>query len=123
MKKYKIDLVIIIALIVLAGISWLIIHFLYNSDGNYVEVFVNGTLQNTYSLEQNGEYEIKTENAVNVIQVKSGQVLMKDADCPDKLCIKQGKISKDGQSIICLPHKVVVYVTSKQKDEVDAYAK
>jgi hypothetical protein len=35
---------------------------------------------------------------------------MKDADCPDKLCEKTGKISKNGETIVCLPHRVVVEI-------------
>ncbi|MFQ9515291.1 MAG: NusG domain II-containing protein [Eubacterium sp.] len=123
MKKYKFDFIIIISLIILAAFSWLVINFLHDSVGNYVEVLADGKLLNTYSLEEDGEYEIKTGESVNIIQIKDGQVFMKEADCPDKLCVKQGKISRDGQSIICLPHKIVIRITLNEEDKVDAYAR
>lgn len=123
MKKYKLDLILVIGLIAFACISWIAVKFFYNSNGNYVEIFVDGKIQDVYSLDKDGEYEIRTADFINVIQIKDGQVSMKEADCPDQLCIKQGKINKDGQSIICLPHKIVVKVTSDQEDKVDAYAK
>ncbi len=41
---------------------------------------------------------------------------MDKADCPDKLCVKQGKISKSGESIICLPHKVVVKISAEERE-------
>ena len=58
---------------------------------------------------------------------------MKEADCPDKYCVKQGKIKNVGETIVCLPHKVVVEIekTSKgtdsndnmKNDEIDAVVK
>ena len=33
-----------------------------------------------------------------------------DADCPDKLCVHQGKIDKTGEVITCLPNKLTVTV-------------
>ena len=41
---------------------------------------------------------------------------MTSADCPDHLCVKQKVISKEGESIICLPNKVVV--TVKKRHEI-----
>ena len=38
-------------------------------------------------------------------------VRMIDAECPDKICVKTGAVSRSGQSIVCAPHKIVVTVT------------
>ena len=46
----------------------------------------------------------------NTVVIENGTVYMKDADCPDKLCEKTGKISKNGETIVCLPHRVVVEI-------------
>ena len=54
-----------------------------------------------------------------IVVVSSGGVDVMKGDCPDKLCVKQGKITKAGQSIICLPNRVSVYLTG-EKAEVDA---
>ena len=45
---------------------------------------------------------------------------MKDAECPDKLCMRQGAISRDGQTIVCLPHKLVVEVIGGEKEAYDS---
>lgn len=123
MKKYKFDIIIIIGLILMAVISRIVIGVIYESDGAFVEVTVDGKIKDVYPLDEEGEYCIAVEDFVNTIQIRDGEVYMKDANCPDKLCVKQGKISKDGQSIICLPHKMVVRVVSKQEDIVDAHTK
>ena len=44
---------------------------------------------------------------------------MEDADCPDKVCVKTGKIKKPGQTIVCLPHRTVIEITGDNAD-IDA---
>lgn len=49
-------------------------------------------------------------DVTNTLVIKGGVADMTSADCPDHLCVKQKAISKEGESIICLPNKVVVTV-------------
>ena len=46
----------------------------------------------------------------NIIIIKDGKASMAKADCPDKICVNHAAISKKGETIVCLPHKVVVEV-------------
>ena len=41
---------------------------------------------------------------------------MEEADCPDRLCVRQGAVSRVGESIICLPHELVVTVEGEEMD-------
>ena len=45
---------------------------------------------------------------------------MESADCPDQICVRQKAISKEGESIICLPNKVVVSIVGGEEKELDA---
>ena len=65
------------------------------------------------------KYEINA--GTNTICITKDGVYMKDASCPDKLCKKSGKINKPGQSIVCLPNKIMVEIVGVKKD-VDAVA-
>ena len=56
----------------------------------------------------------------NVILVEPGKISMKSADCPDKLCVRQGKLSGRGV-IACLPNRVVIQIEGGgEVDSVDA---
>ena len=44
------------------------------------------------------------------VTVKNGKAWVSDTDCPDGLCRRTGSISKPGESIACLPAKVLVKV-------------
>lgn len=123
MKKHKFDIIVAAVLILAAVISYIIVSVVNSEKAGKIEVVIDGRTEYTYPLDKDGEYDIENDKFINVIVVKDGRVSMKEADCPDKLCVKQGAISKNGQSIICLPHKLVVKITSDKEDTVDAYAK
>lgn len=48
-----------------------------------------------------------------VIEIKNQEVRMLEAPCPDHICIKQGWIKRPGQSIICVPNEVVIYIDAE----------
>ena len=58
----------------------------------------------------------------NILTIKNGKAKMTDADCPDQLCVHQKAASKNHESIICLPNKVVVEVDGSEESEFDAVA-
>ena len=98
-------------------------------NGNSVEVRVDGEIQGIYSLSENQTIEINGTGGHNTLIIENGKALMKDADCPDQLCVRQGEISLKGQSIICLPHKVAAEITDadnsdfKSESDIDIIVK
>ena len=58
----------------------------------------------------------------NVMKTNSTKADMKEADCPDKLCVHQKAISAENESIVCLPNRVVVTVTNSKKEGMDGFA-
>lgn len=122
MKFRKSDYLLISALLLVALFAFAVVHILQGGDAGYVEIMVDGKIEKTFSLEENQSYVVDNQYGRNVITIENGKVYVEDADCPDKLCVKQGTISKNGQSLICLPHKLIVKIVSDTEDEVDAVA-
>lgn len=81
--------------------------------GAYAEVYIDGKKTATLPLKEN---TILTLDKIKIV-VNGGKVWVEDADCPDKICEKTGKIYKKGQAIVCLPNKIVVRVTGKGEVE------
>ena len=77
-----------------------------------------------FSLEENIEYEIKTgknDENYNVLVIKDGKASIVDADCPDGICEDYIPVCYVGETIICLPHKVVIEIVGDNTDmELDA---
>ena len=102
------DILLIVALL-LIGIVLLFVLRGRSSEGSYVVIMYQNDEKARFSLAIDGVYDIN--DGKNQIEILDGKVRMIDADCPDELCIRQGWIEYDGQSIICLPNKITVMVS------------
>ena len=78
------------------------------TDGARVVVRVDGQEVATYSLARDGRYELN--GGSNILVIQNGEAWLTDANCPDKLCVRQGKIRVTGQVITCLPNRLTVTV-------------
>jgi len=88
-------------------------------EGSTISVTIDGTEYGTYSLLEEQIITIEQNGALNIIEIKDGEAFMKEASCPDQLCVDQNEISFDKESIICLPNKVVITVTSDMESDLD----
>lgn len=119
MKKYDFHLIgAVLALSVLLGGF----QFFRQADKDaWIIVTQNGEIAGRYLLAEDNELVFKNNlGGRNVLRIKEGQAFMSEADCPDKLCIHQKSISKNGESIICLPHKLVIEVMGSEDAAIDA---
>lgn len=106
-KKRLADLLLILGLLLLALVCYLLFSG-SGSCGNVAVVCVNGEEVARYSLAVEGRYELN--GGSNILMIRDGCAWLEDADCPDKLCVRQGKIQLDGQCITCLPNKLTVTI-------------
>ncbi|SHJ21556.1 NusG domain II-containing protein [Hespellia stercorisuis] len=118
MKKH--DVILIVVILVIAGGWFGYMQMSGNGDAGTVVVTVDGEVYGEYDLTKDQTVSI---HDTNVLTIKDKTADMTEADCPDKLCVHQKAISRDGESIICLPNKVVVSVVSGQAREYDAVVK
>ena len=110
-KKIKRDIMLISTLIIVCAAAFFIINFVVKKDGITAVVKVDGNIVYMLPLDKNASVTVEGyQGGSNTVVIENGTVYMKDADCPDKLCEKTGKISKNGETIVCLPHRVVVEI-------------
>ena len=110
------DLILIGALLVLS-LGILLAVTLARREGGYVVVEKSGEVIASYSLAQDGEYPLN--GGTNVLVIEGGTAYLKEANCPDKTCVRTGRIRYVGQSIICLPNEISVVVVGASSDGVD----
>ena len=106
--------------LLLGGILLTVGIYLFSKTGESVRITIDGTVYGTYSLDEDREIPVERDGSViNVVRIEDGSVRMEQATCPDALCIRQGAISRERQTIVCLPHKLVVEVYGTHEQEYD----
>jgi len=116
-NRTKNDLLLVFVILCLA-LFMLILSFVFAKEyaGN-VQIKVDGKLVGTYPIYE--DKEIVVNGGSNIVTINSGRVQMREANCPDQICVNHHPIHANHESIICLPNKVVVEVTSKEIKKLD----
>ena len=105
--------------------SWAALRLTRRAGGS-VSVTVDGVEVASLPLDRGQSFVWEGEAGKNTLVVENGAAHMKFADCPDGLCIRQGEIRYTGESIVCLPHRLMAVITggaeSRDEGAVDAVA-
>ena len=108
---------ILAACILLAAVAILLFQFVRSDSGaGKVSVTVDGEIFGTYSLAEDQTVDI---DGTNRLVIENGTAEMEWADCPDQICVNHRAVSREGESIICLPNQVVISVTDGEEAELD----
>lgn len=118
-NKKRADLILVAALLLLAGALYLTLNA-NRQEGGVVVVRVNGVETERHSLAVDGTFPLN--GGTNILVIRDGQAWLSEADCPDLLCVKQGKIHYTGQVITCLPNRLTVTVEGGESNGVDLVA-
>ena len=116
-KRRRADLIVIGSLLLLALVLWLVLGA-FRTEGGEVVVRVDGVETERHALTEDGTFPLN--GGSNILVIAEGQAWLSEANCPDRLCVRQGKIHYTGQSIICLPNRLTVTVEGGESDGIDA---
>ena len=116
MKKHRFDIIFLSAVIIIS-LSLLLLISSNKEDGALAVVEINGTVVGEYPLGENGEFTLN--GGSNVLVIENGEAYMSFSKCPDHVCERTGKIRFVGESIVCLPNRVVVTIKGNADGGVD----
>ena len=115
-KKRKIDVILIGTLLVISAVLYLVINNTGTAGGEAV-VRVKGEIVESHRLSESGTYPLN--GGTNILVIEDGCAYICEADCPDKYCMRQGKIQYSGQCLTCLPNKLTVTIEGGEDDGID----
>lgn len=122
----KNDIFLILFFLIIGLGTFALIQF-HGKSGAQIRVSVNNKEYGVYSLDRDQTIKLANEDGENIIVIEDGKASMTKADCPDKICVNHAAISKKGETIVCLPHKVVVEVINEtgtqKKNQIDIISK
>lgn len=126
MRQYKKDLIFIAA--VLAAAVILGLYFWTGSrnkektESGMLEITIDGELYGIYPLKEDTEMIVNSRYGSNTVVIEQGRAYVKEADCPDKICVGMQEIARDGEIICCLPHRLFLTVRDGKAAAYDAVA-
>ncbi len=120
-KRVKNDIIFISSLLIVVLIFGLVL-YLSQTKGDTVVVTVDGTLFGEYPIDEDAQIEIKSQSGENLLVIKDKTADVISASCPDGICVHHRPIQNGGESIICLPNKVVVEVRTNGVGDKDIIA-
>lgn len=106
-KRYIADVILITSVLAII-LSVFIAFSLTREPGAVARVSVDGRVVAEYPLSVDCEYLLN--GGTNLLVIRDGVAYMKHAECPDGLCVNQGKKSLSGERIICLPNRVMIEI-------------
>lgn len=122
-RKFKNDLIFIAAILVSVALLALVLFL--RGEGCTVRVELDGRVIGSYSLALDREVEILSGEGgeeKNLLVIRDGKAYVSYATCPDGLCTGHRPIFRVGESIVCLPHGVVITVIGEDSTQPDIIA-
>jgi len=120
-SKLRNDIILIITIFAVLAAVFLILQ-VFAKGGNSVKVTIDGDFFGEYSLSEDISVDIvtgKDADGLNRLVIKDGKAFVESANCPDGICAAHKPISLSGESIVCLPHRVVISINADGENDPD----
>lgn len=120
----KSDIFIVLAMVIIGILSMTIYKFYFSDKPVKAEIYYKSRLIKTVELKKGADKTFSVPGHENVIfhLEKDGSISFKESDCPDKICIKTGKLHIVGETAACLPNEIILKVVpadERSKDDLD----
>ncbi len=116
----RLRLLDVVALALALGVTGVFSVFAYTGGDKNPNVIIEASGQRwIYPLRENRQVTVGGPLGDELISISGGEAWVVTSPCPNKICIQQGRISKPGQWIACLPNKIFIRVSGKEDQSVD----
>ena len=121
-KIKKADIFVIFLIIISSFLIYIFTNKLQrgnDSSSKKVVITVDGKIFKEVELKENTnlDIDVNTQYGNNEVHIENGEVHMHESNCKDKICMKMGKISLPGDSIICLPNRLMVKIVEDKPSD------
>ena len=120
LKSHRNDVLLAAALLLLGGALALFL-WLTRQTGGIVSVQMDGQVILELPLDEDTQIILGEGEHTNTLVIRGGKAQVVEASCPDKICVGQGAVQYAGESIVCLPHRLVVTVQGGATGGLDGF--
>ena len=120
----KSDIILIIAILTVCVLFFAVFKAVNAKPARYAEIYYKSELVKRIDLTEAKDYTFSVDGKPDVIfhVYANGTICFESSDCPDKVCVNKGKLSKTGDSAACLPNSLVLKIVAQyggRGDEAD----
>lgn len=109
MKKPSKNDLFLIAFILLAALA-IYLCVRPGKTGAWAVITIDGMETARYPLYKERTVTLGGADAYNVLQIADGAARITDANCGDHTCMRTGAVAREGEVIVCLPHRLTVRI-------------
>ena len=116
-RKTRIWIIVFAAVVITGLICYALISS--SAGGTVAVISVDGEEYERIDLSkvtESYDIELSTQYGHNTVHVEPGAISVTAADCPDRVCVSQGRISQSGMPIACVPHRLVIQIEGGKLD-------
>jgi len=119
MKRGDIKVIFIILIVVVLSYGYAFFMGFSNED-KLVRITKNQEVIHEFKINESYEnqFTIHDEDHINIIEIKNGEVSVIESNCLNQICVRHQPIGIPGQTIICIPHKLVVEIIGSRNIDV-----
>ena len=116
----KYDLILLAAFLIIGAVLFLVINRTYETEGAYALITLDAKEYARLPLNEDTVLCIDSDKGTNKVVVSNNEVYVESADCPDQICVEHAHIRYKDETIVCLPHRLIITVISEEESEIDA---
>lgn len=123
----KTDIFIILIVIIISFVGFFIFKIILSNKPAKAEIYYKSELVMVVDLIETREktFSIPQNNNVIFHVFTDGSICFSESDCPDKICIRTGKLNTIGESAACLPNEIILKIVpydKENKNDIDLIA-
>jgi len=117
----KTDLIILLIVIAVSISAWVVYKNIFSKKTAKAEIYYNNQLVETVDLNTGVDKTFSISQNKNVVfhLYKDGSIAFEESDCPDKICIKTGKLKTVGETAACIPNKIFIKIVPEGSHDND----
>jgi hypothetical protein len=119
----KIKLLDVVILLLILGATGVITFSVYGGQQGEPYAHITSPHEELYyTLTDSRTISVKGPLGATIIEIAEGAVSVRSSPCPEKICVKSGRVSQPGQWIACLPNQVLITIEGRSEQEIDAFS-
>ncbi|MEG1953055.1 MAG: NusG domain II-containing protein [Hydrogenoanaerobacterium sp.] len=116
----KTDIIIICLILLVSAAIWFYYSCTLAKSPAVAEIYEGSQLIETVVLKKGEKRKFSVLGHEDVIfSIDDGSICFASSDCPDKLCVRAGKLKKAGERAVCLPNRLILKIVPLEGTDAD----